>query len=291
MRRIIRVLILVFLGCHAVNGIGQPLKLGVGFGGIMYSGDLSGSPDIGDLNAFNPAFYAFASIPVSGRVHLRLQSLYGQLEGDDRHSDAPDHRMRNLRFKSPFTELSINAEIDLFTLKTRLTHVTPKVAPGFGIFHFNPSTEYNGSTVPLQPLGTEGQGLEGYNGKYKRIQVSFPIGGILSFRVGERMYIEASAMVHFTTTDYLDDVSSNYPDFNKVGALMAPLGRILSNRTDEFQGIEEGANDGFISNKTRGNSDNKDLVTSVGIAVVYRFDRIILPLAKEFNYDKHCPKF
>jgi len=44
----------------------------------------------------------------------------------------------------------------------RLNRIAPYIAAGGTLFYFNPKTVYEGMTVALQPLGTEGQYLNDY---------------------------------------------------------------------------------------------------------------------------------
>jgi hypothetical protein len=61
--------------------------------------------------------------------------------------------------------------------------------------------------VDLQPLGTEGQGLDGYDDKYNQLIAAIPLGLGLRFWLGDRISLLIEGSTRLLFTDYLDDVS------------------------------------------------------------------------------------
>lgn len=91
--------------------------------------------------------------------------------------------------------------------------------------------------VKLQPLGTEGQGSPGYEKPYSLVQFAIPFGIGLRYKINSRFDISGEAGFRVTFTDYLDDVSGNYPDPN---VLKDDLARSMSNRSAEPTAARKG---------------------------------------------------
>lgn len=185
----------------------QSLEFGFLAGISIYNGDLSPQDYVKYLDDVRPA----GGIFLRGRVHPKLairgSFFIGALVGDDE-GDAND--FRGLNFKSPLIELGIIGEIHPFrnarTIRGR--HFSPYFFGGVATYYFNPKTEFQGETVELQPLGTEGQGLPNAPDKYSRVQFSIPIGIGLHFQVNNRLSIGGEFGARKLFTDYLDDVGS-----------------------------------------------------------------------------------
>ena len=111
-----------------------------------------------------------------------------------------------------------------------------------GFIFFNPTTEYKGDKVALQPLQTE---LVPYN----RFGLVIPYGLGLRLKVTPIFNISLEAGYRTTFTDYLDDVSTTHKDPSKF---TNPLAAALSDRRPEI-GLPL-KQDGFI----RGNPDTND---------------------------------
>ena len=166
--------------------------------------------------------------------------VIGKLNGDDRKSALQWQQVRNLRFSSILTELSLMGEFNVFGLDYHAGNVfSPYVTAGLAGFYFNPTTDYNGERVALQPLGTEGQGLPGYKGKYSRVAFAVPFGAGAKFAVTQRWCLNLGVVTRFTFTDYLDDVSTDYVNYNELRAGNGELSATLANRQNEFLGQSE----------------------------------------------------
>jgi len=140
------------------------------------------------------------------------------VRGDDKNSEEPIRKARNLNFKSSMFEFQQRLELILFSVeKFSPTYNLPGergskrrnqqyyVFGGVGITYFNPKGRYSdGSWHALRPLMTEGQSKP-----YSPIAFTVPMG--FGFRVGMgaqwRIGIEATYNTVFT--DYLDDVSTS----------------------------------------------------------------------------------
>lgn len=198
-------------------------RLGAGAG--MFFGDLGGSLgsrkeaflDL-DLRTVRPNVSLGARLNFTHWLALRADLSVARFVGDDAHSEDGSRFMRNLHFRSNLSELAVNAEITIMDL-SRWQAIRNKTAMlylfgGVGAFKFNPQAKYNGEWVDLQPLGTEGQGLEGYNAPYKRTSFAIPFGFGIRRQFGQTQYFGFELAMRKSYTDYIDDVSGSYPDMN-----------------------------------------------------------------------------
>src|SRR5205085_5282395 len=89
--------------------------------------------------------------------------------------------------------------------------------------------KFQGDVYELEPLGTEGQGVNGMKPS-KRVPIALPIGGGIKVSLG-RMGIGLELGARRTYTDYLDDVSTIYPDMNALLLNNGPVAVALSDRS------------------------------------------------------------
>lgn len=215
-------------------------EVGFGLGTSLYWGDLN-APQLNE-NLSNMRLAGQLSLRYNHSKYLSFRTglLIGKLNGDDRKSDVEWQRIRNLRFSSILAELSLMGEFNVFGLDYHAGNVfTPYVTAGLAGFYFNPTTDFNGARVALQPLGTEGQGLPGFNSKYNRVAFAVPFGAGAKFAVTERWCLNLGVVARFTFTDYLDDVSTSYVNYNELSAGNGELSATLANRQNEFLGQTE----------------------------------------------------
>ncbi|MCB0636984.1 MAG: hypothetical protein KDC54_10230, partial [Lewinella sp.] len=139
---------------------------------------------------------------------------------------------RGLNFRTPITELALTAEWNIFRLGNPSgLQFAPYLFAGGSVFRFNPEGRLEDNWVELQPLGTEGQGLPGYDEPYSLTQVAIPVGAGLKFIIKERVTIGLEVGFRKTFTDYLDDVSSRTVNYLDVLSGNGSLAAQLSNPT------------------------------------------------------------
>lgn len=207
-------------------------RLGV-FGGVAnYHGDLQERL----WHTPRGAFGLTGTFTLSDRFNLRAGLTFAQLAAADSTSKQSDLRARNLSFQTALTEFSLVGEYNFFNLDQ--IRWTPYVFAGLAVFHYNPYTyDAAGRQVFLQPLGTEGQGVQGYGQPYSLTQFALPFGGGVKFNLTDRIQLGLEAGLRKTFTDYLDDVSSGYAAPTDLAA--GPGGQRavdLSYRGDELPG-------------------------------------------------------
>ncbi len=178
-----------------------------------YNGDLTQkriSPNI-----FKPAITLNLKYNSEDYFNFRIGFSYARIGADDRDNPSPLLKDRNLSFRSNIFELNVITELALFDPGTYESY--PYVLGGVGVFHFNPYTfDDNGKKVFLQPLSTEGEGLKEFpdRKKYSLYQICFPIGFGWKWSIRDKWDISYEFGYRIIFTDYLDDVSKNYVDFN-----------------------------------------------------------------------------
>lgn len=254
-------LIIALLFSTLIQGQGT-VEAGLFAGLSNYGGDLV-ETDL-EITETNPAIGIIARYDFKPWFTLRGTLMAGSLSGSDVNAENIGRRKRNLSFRSPVYEFSIIPEFNIYSFKLKAGQaITPYVFIGGGVFYYNPKALYEGEWIDLQPLGTEGQGLPGYAAKYNLIDFSIPFGMGLKFKVSEKATIGLEYGVRYTFTDYLDDVSTVYPDNEILAATSGERSAILSDRTSEYTGIPTVRAEDAI----RGNPENPDVYYFFGTTV------------------------
>jgi hypothetical protein len=159
--------------------------------------------------------------------------------------------MRNLNFFSPI--LGADAMVEV-TVRQGYDGDRWYIYGGIGYFSFNPKTKYNGETVALQPLGTEGQFFLPGKSPYKLTSLTIPFGVGYKFKPTKLGYFSVSVDSRKTFTDYIDDVSTQYVDKTALMASNGPTAVALSDRSNPDGRIIGFSEPGAI----RGNPNNND---------------------------------
>jgi hypothetical protein len=117
--------------------------------------------------------------------------------------------------------------------------------------------------VALQPLSTEGQGTSAKPGtrKYRLVQVSIPFGAGFKLNLSERIDLSMEWGMRKTFTDYLDDVSTVYPDPTILDTEKGSISAAMSDRTGSTNNV----------GRQRGNSKNKDWYCFTGVVLGFKF--------------------
>lgn len=238
-RRIIPMLVAVLAFTFSVQAQ-KSAEIGVVIGASSYFGDLTPHGVQNNTSQYLPAFSFFYRQNMNQTVGFRVNLGYGNISGDDALSDQAYRNERNFSFKSSILELGLIGEVNLlgFSPGGNGSAFSPYLFGGIALFHFNPHTEYQGQTVNLQPLGTEGQGMEGFPDPYKLTQISIPFGGGIKLAINDQINIGMELGFRKTFTDYLDDVSGKYVSYPVLRASNGELAAALGNRTGEFLGTE-----------------------------------------------------
>lgn len=251
----------------------QEWEFGLNLGAMGYMGDLNPN---NPLQFNRPAFSANVRYGVTPFHGFKLAYTKGAIAADDANSDIPAQKIRNLNFRSPIDELSLCYEHYFYPFfpGTPDLRFTAYVFIGLSAFRFEPQTTYQGSTVKLRELGTEGQGTSlNSDGKYSNTGMAIPFGIGFKYNVFNNFNIGLELSYRRTFTDYLDDVSKTYVDKAQLATFSGQLASDLSDRSAEVNnGVAVGEN--FTE---RGDPSRRDFFMFTGITVSYTLTPVKCP--------------
>ena len=235
--------------------------IGLSVNATNYYGDLAPKPKkiSTDISFTRPGIGLSFNHQFGPRYTVMGQFMFATLRGGDKDSADPNNAeyngryLRNLEFRNNIKELMVVGYFDLYeNMATYISRVkwTPYLYAGVAGFISTPKakapeTDLLGNALPeggewvkLRPLGTEGQysNLDPTNANYgikpySAFQFALPIGIGARFRINEVLDLWADIGYRYTFTDYLDDVSRNFVDLDKLNS---PLAQAMSYRTNEL---------------------------------------------------------
>lgn len=267
-------LLFIFLfGMASVLGMAQRgWEVGGWLGTAYYFGDLNSNYNLSlpGIGGGMMARYNF-----NERVCVKLSGNYASVRGDDAVSSNPFERARNLSFTSPVLDGSLQFEFNFlpYIHGSKDQFFTPYLLGGITVFNFNPMAERdNGELVELRPLGTEGQ----FKGdEYYSIQggINYGVGVKIALTYEWSLNIEVGARYLFT--DYLDDVSTVFPDPDDLENLRGPIAVEMADRSIPIPGVDPT----MIGQpgRQRGNAANNDSYILAGISLLYYFGDLRCP--------------
>ncbi len=207
------------------------------------------------------------------RLCSRFSLGFAEVSAYDSDSENPYQQARNLHFRSPITDVTTALEFNFltFTHGSKAEFFTPYVVGGLSVFYYNPQAQYQGEWVDLRPLGTEGQfkGEEYYS---LSPALMYGVGVKFSLSYVWSLQIEVGGRRAFT--DYLDDVSTVYPDRTDLEKLRGEVAVALSDPSIDIPGVDEQfGHQGF----QRGDSNSKDSYAFISIGLSYYFGHLLCP--------------
>jgi len=201
----------------------QQGEFGVTIGAAHYFGDINTRAA---LNRPKPALGLFFRKQFGNYVGMRVAAHYAQVGYSDIYSKNDYQKTRNLSFNSNIWELAVQGDFNFFKfVPGDPDHLfTPYVTLGAGVFSYDPYAYLDGKKEFLRPLGTEGQ-IAGYKGRkqYSTMAFCFPLGAGVKYNINEKMNLSFEISQRFTTTDYLDDVSTTYVGANNASVIFPAL--------------------------------------------------------------------
>jgi hypothetical protein len=255
MKKVLLILLAIFLfipeGTDAQRWKRMRYELSAGAGVSNFLGELGGANQIG-TNYFKDLEWSQTRMALSAGLRYKLSNYfalktnltYGRISGDDKLTEEYFRNYRNLSFFSDIYEINVNFEgafqQEQIGHRYRLRKVRgvrgyeiyTYAFVGVGLFHFDPKTTYQGQTLRLQPLGTEGQGLIPSRNKYSLLQFVIPVGVGFKYTLDNTWGIGLEIGLRKTFTDYIDDVSTTYFDFENYPDAN-PLAAALSDRSNQ----------------------------------------------------------
>lgn len=242
-------------------------ELGYSLGFSSYLGDLQPKVYTYDQPGFSSGMFIREN--VTSFLSFRASFNYARLHASDSKSLDQGHKERNLSFRTYLVEFGADMQINMLPFDKynksnkkyrRYFNYTPYVFGGVNVFHYNPKTMYKGQWVDLQPLQTEGY-------TYNLTQVAIPFGLGFKYQMNKHIGFSIEFGMRKTFTDYLDDVSTNYPNLNAL-AIKDPIAADLSFRGDE---VPENPQTLPAAGSQRGLSQNKDWYIINNISFTYKF--------------------
>jgi hypothetical protein len=279
------VFVILFITFSGKVCIAQKLEVGFGIGTSTYWGDLNSTDFTTNLKNSGLAVEVSGRAIYSRYLGVRLNLAYGNVNGNDNRATNLWQRERNLSFKSHIIEFAALGEFYFFEYDEESVFV-PYMTAGLSVFHFDPRTKLNGVEYRLQPLGTDGQRLSGYGNPYSLIRSSLLFGAGGKIKLTEKLNLSLDLIARRAFTDYLDDVSTNYVNFNEFLSNGQVLTANLANRMHEFRGSNELMN--LPTGSQRGGAKVKDyyFFTMVGINFTVGDG-----FKSKSGYKPNCPKF
>jgi hypothetical protein len=268
---------LVFaLPSHAqLNEYAQEGEFGITAGLAHYFGDLNNRNQI---NRPKIALGAFVRKQFGNYTAVRLSAHYALLGYSDIYSDNQYQLRRNLSFNTNIFEIALQGDFNFFKfIPTDPAHsFTPYATLGIGFFSYDPYAFYGNEKVYLRPLNTEGEGFYKGRKSYGSMAMCFPIGFGLKYAINDKVNLSFEVTHRFTTTDYIDDVSTTYIGVDKFPS---PNGGKSIAAIMQDRSVEVGTPIG-IEGRQRGFSKQKDQYIIAEFGVSFNITSYRCPTAK-----------
>ena len=259
----------------------QTMDVGFGFGGSNYSGDLTPTTS-SVLKGSSWTGLVQSRMSISSSISFKIQYQFLNVSADDRDGNQSYQSFRDLRFRSSIHELALLGQLDPLVLLTKTARRNQiYLTAGYGFFAFKPLAEFQGKTYSLRELGTEGQGLKGYPDFYSLKSHALIMGFGYRYILSSKWSIGFEYLTRKTQTDYLDDLSTNYVDYDILKEQRGIASAELGNKNK-------------IQHKSqRANPLDRDWYNSLTIMMAYNFSKkkeTLTPYKKR-KKNVSCPKF
>lgn len=247
-------------------------EYGITAGAAHYFGDINNR---GAINRPKIAVGAFFRKQFNNYAGVRLSANFAQLGYSDKYSQNDYQRRRNLSFNTNIFEIALRGDFNFFKfIPSDPDHsFTPYATIGVGVFSYDPYAYLSGQKYYLRPLETEGETF--YKGRkaYGTMAVCFPVGMGVKYAVTEKINVSFELAYRFTTTDYIDDVSSTYVGIDKFPSTTS-VAALLQDRS-----YETGTPIG-IEGRQRGFSKQKDAYAIAQFGISFNLTSYRCPTVK-----------
>jgi len=270
-------ILIFFIGTFFQTQAQAGFETGGWLGVSTYFGDLNTNTRLTDIGLAGGVKLRYN---FNNRIGLQISAGAGSVSADDKDSDNNFELARNLNFSSSVADVSLLLEFNFLPYEhgSRDQFWTPYLFAGFGATKFNPQTEIDGMTVDLRDLGTEGQFRgEEYSLVASHLAYGFGFKIDLSYEWSLNFEISSRRM----RSDYLDDVSTVYPEMDDLEDFRGELAVRLSDRSaelpDEFFTENNLERPIGTPGSQRGNSRTKDYYIYFGVGIMYYFGDLRCP--------------
>jgi Domain of unknown function (DUF6089) len=212
-----RMLVLVTLVAAVLQGEAQMQstvvngEFGISAGMAHYFGDLNTRAQV---NKPKPSVGAYFRKSFGNYIGLRVGAHFAQLGYSDVYSKNEFQKTRNLSFNTNLWQLTLQGDFHFFKFIPGEPGYgfTPYLTFGVGAFNYDPYAYLQGKKIFLRPLNTEGQNTTAFPDRkpYSTMAITIPFGMGIKYNLNDRVNLTFEITHHFTTTDYLDDVSKTY---------------------------------------------------------------------------------
>ena len=193
--------------------------LNVGLGTTRYLGDLTEQGNIGHLR-LGAAINVAGAYRYSSQLTFRAEAQLYYIRGTQKDTHLS---YNNLSFHSLNPDVWAGVQWDFWPADDRNHVIIPYALAGLGLTYITPKAIYKGQSISLAPLHTEAV-------TYSRLPIIVRYGLGVPIVSTERFRWNLEGTYTHVFSDYLDDVSSVYPD--RRG--MEPLAAALSDRRLEL---------------------------------------------------------
>ncbi len=228
-----------------VFGVGTTHFMGDLGGGAKDAAHFFGIRDV-DMVATRPLLSAAFRMRITETIAAKAGLSWAVLAADDKNSTSPGRKSRNLHFRTNL--FSINLHGEYYFLKERVNprylhsyrhswrNFSAYVFSGISFNLFNPKAKLDGKWHALQPLGTEGQGIDDNPQPYKRHAFGLPLGLGVKYFVSRRITLGVELSNTYTSSDYIDDVHGSYFDNGKIRSKYGEVAARLADRHLDYEG-------------------------------------------------------
>ena len=261
-------------GFSQMNEYVQEGEFGITAGVAHYFGDLNNR---GKINRPKLAIGGFIRKQFGNYSAVRLSGHFARLGYSDIYSSNEYNLRRNLSFNTNIFELALQGDFNFFKFNPVDPNYsfTPYATLGIGIFNYNPYAYYKNQKIYLRPLHTEGQTFYKNRKEYGSMALCFPIGFGVKYALNDKINISFEITHRFTTTDYIDDVSTTYVGADKFPSTAGgkSIAGIMQDRSFEV-GTPIG-----IEGRQRGFSKQKDQYTIAEVGISFNITSYRCPTA------------
>lgn len=268
-------------------------EVGGGVQAVTYFGDIGGKNYNGSagpadfmIEHTNPSVGIFARYMYDYRLYFTGRFNFLPINGTDENSPNTGRTSRNINFTNNVFELTGSVEYHPFIIndlggrKRYMADLHIFVGAGLGAIYHDPKSVVLNKTVSLRPLKTEGT-------EYSPVSMVIPLslGTFVSFRGKYSKYkvhrFSATLGYSLTFTDYLDDVSTKYPEVSSFNGDVTAMYASYQGKDYDISDPEN-----FPTGGIRGNPEKKDGYMTFQVAYSKRIlsgkKRHKLPRSQEY---------
>jgi hypothetical protein len=251
--------------CASLHAQAQNWEGGIMIGGSNYHGDLAYNIVPNETHFAQGVHVRYNFTPYWS---YRPSVVHAKISGSD--ANFEDFRLRNLSFESEIWEVNNVLEFNFLPFGSRILSkdFSSYATLGLTVFRHNPKAVFNDKTIALRDLSTEGQTSKQ---QYGLLQLAIPFGGGVKYNINKNLVIGLEVAWRKTFTDYLDDVSTVYPDLQIQRDNYGDLSANMSDRSYEVDGVGEPLS---IAGDERGDPSMKDFYFISAFTVTYRLTPI-----------------